>query len=207
MEAQRREELRIFAIRHAEKALDMRQTWARATDADALPVFEYLDKKQLPGLGLRRLRDLLLIPLFDENGVILSGQTISADGQKRFFAGARKKGLFCPVSWLPGDLITELLIAEGWSTACAAHLLFNVPAVAATDAGNLLPAARSIRNRYPGVKLIFCADWDGAAGGIGLAAASAAAFAVGNARVIKPVCPDDAHCDFADVWLQNRGAE
>ena len=206
MEMQRREELRILAIRHAEKALDMRQTWARATDTDSTPSHAYLTKKMLPGLGLRRLREVLLAPLFDENGVIQGGQTIGADGAKRFFAGARKKGLFCPIGWLPGEPLTELLIAEGWASGCAAHLMFGLPAIASMDAGNLLPAARSIRQRYPNTKLIFACDWDGPGGGIGFAAASAAAFAVGNSRVIKPVCPDDAHCDFADVWLQTRGA-
>jgi len=147
-----------------------------------------------------------MTPLFDQTGVVLGAQNIDQNGGKKYFTGARKQGLFCPLGFLPGVALTEILVAEGWASACAAHLMFNTPAIASMDAGNLLSATRSIRNRYPNLKLIFCADWDGAGGGIGFTAASAAAFSVGNSKVIKPVCPDDSHTDFADIWLASRGA-
>ncbi len=202
-ETRRREYLAAEAERQRIKALEFCEWAALSTEAAS---HNYLFEKQLPGHGLRQIGGLLIAPLFDECGRVWGGQTIKHDGQKRFFTGAKKQGLFCPIGWKIGAPITELLIAEGWATACAAHLMFQLPAAAAMDAGNLLPAAKTIRKRYPAVKLIFCADWDGHAGGIGMTSACAAAHAVGNARVIKPECADDAHFDFADQWLLVRGA-
>jgi len=202
-ETRRREYLAAELERHKIKALEFRKYAASSTDAVS---HNYLDTKQLPGIGLRQLNGLLIAPMLDENGTVWGGQTINRDGEKRFFTGAKKHSLFCPIGWKVGEPLKEILIGEGWATACAAHLMFQLPAAAAMDAGNLLPAAKTIRRRYPSVKLIFASDWDGIGGGIGFTAACAAAQAVGNARVIRPECLDDAHCDFADNWLALRGA-
>ncbi len=203
-EARRREYLAAEAERHKVKAVEFCEWAASSTDPER---HKYTDTKQLPGHGLRQLGGLLIAPLFDDCGAVWGGQTINQDGQKRFFTGAKKQGLFCPIGWQVGDTLPELLLAEGWATACAAHLMFQLPAAAAMDAGNLLPAAKTIRKRYPAVKLISASDWDGFGGGIGFTAACEAAHAVGNAKVIKPDCLDDAHCDFADIWLQLRGSK
>ncbi|WP_312788345.1 toprim domain-containing protein, partial [Escherichia coli] len=55
----------------------------------------------------------------------------------------------------------SVLIAEGLATALSVHLMRpDALAVAAIDAGNLLPVAEVMRRKYPQAQIIIAADND-----------------------------------------------
>lgn len=105
---------------------------------------------------------LLVVPLSDAAGAVWSVQLIDEEGKKTFLKGGRKKGLL----WCPDGLSFDagvdgfIGIAEGVATAMSVTMLYSVPCVAAIDAGNLLPAAETMRERFPNHELAFYADRD-----------------------------------------------
>lgn len=133
----------------------------------------------------------------------------SAEGQsKRLEKEYWPKGLITKghfhLMGLPGPVI---LVAEGYATAATLHEATQLPVAVAFDAGNIQPVAVALHKRYKQARLLICADddetqkcracrarvWpsDGTAcpacgephlaANAGIAAASAAALAVGGA--------------------------
>lgn len=114
------------------------------------------------GQTLRATGRLLVVPLTDDKGLICSTQLIDESGRKTFLKGGRKKGLLWRPHGLVFDAGTEgaIGIAEGVATAISVTLLYSVPCVAALDAGNLCPAAMTLRSQFPNHALRFYADKD-----------------------------------------------
>ena len=88
------------------------------------------------------LDDLLLIPARDEQGRLLSLQTISADGEKLYLPGGRMKG-----ARLHLGRERERWICEGYATALSVQAALNMlsrraSVVMAFSAGNLRQVAR-----------------------------------------------------------------
>ncbi len=137
----------------------------------------YLAKKQVNSYGLRRLRDVLLVPARDHDGVLHTLQFITADGSKRFLTGGRISGCYCPI----GRVSDTLLLAEGFATAATLHQATGHAAAACFSCGNLLAVARALREKFPRLRLIVCGDNDHATpGNPGLTKAREAARAVGG---------------------------
>lgn len=153
--------------------------WSRARPAtDSHP---YLTRKRVRGFGLRQLGDMLLVPARDAAGVLRSLQFIGPDGSKRFLTGGKTKGCYCAIG-RPGDV---LLLAEGFATAATLCAATGHATAACFSAGNLFAVARSLRAKFPRVKIVMCADNDQATpGNPGLSAARAAARAVGGAVAV-----------------------
>ena len=138
-------------------------------------------------IGLRQLRDMLLVPARDEAGALGTLQFIGPDGVKRFLTGGRIRGCYCAIG-RPGDC---LLLAEGYATAATIFEATGCAVAVAFNAGNLLPVAQALRRKFPALRLVVCADDDaGTPGNPGLTHARAAARAVGG-DVVAP--------DFAGV--------
>ena len=85
--------------------------WARAHPADSS--HPYLIKKRIKPFGLRRLRDMLVIPARDTNGTLHTIQFIQPDGSKRFLTGGRISGCYFSIGRPEGSI----LICEGVATA------------------------------------------------------------------------------------------
>ncbi|MGL4858231.1 MAG: primase-helicase zinc-binding domain-containing protein, partial [Enterobacteriaceae bacterium] len=162
----------------------------------------------LAGKGLscphERLLDdsSLLLVLQNIGGEITGAQVIKPDGAKRLISGTQKKGSFIT----EGELPTQpevLLIAEGYATVISASVLHDGVAIAAIDAGNLLPVAVACRERWPNARIIFAADNDVGEKNTGKLAADKAALAV-NGWVALP--PTDYKADWDD-YRQNNGIE
>lgn len=94
----------------------------------------------------------------DLNGKIWSLQTISAEGEKHYTAGGRKKGLHFIVGEY--DPARPLVFAEGFATAATVHQATRLPVAVVFDSGNLKPVAEAYRERNPVQPLIFAADND-----------------------------------------------
>ena len=76
---------------------------------------------------------------------------------KRFLPGGRKQGLSHLIGPEPVDV---LLMAEGYATAATLREALLLPVVVAFDAGNLRTVAQQLPQRWPGVRVLVCADND-----------------------------------------------
>ncbi len=165
----------------------------------------YLQSKGLEGFTFSILPDGgLLLPLRDESGEVVAAQTISPSGEKRLIAGSAKKGSFYTINAV--ETPPYILIAEGLATALSVHLMRpDALAVAAIDAGNLLPVAQVLRVSHPDAQIIIAADNDLAEGAknVGIEHAEKAAVAVAG-WVSAP--PTDKKADWDD-YRQQHGLE
>lgn len=142
-------EYRLRAIRGA------REQWAKASPSRIL--HPYLERKTLSEVGTSGLRvhgDALLVPVFWRDR-LMSIQTITPDGQKRFWPGAPvKSGAF--VLERPRAALTA--VCEGLATGLAIYQSLRMARViVAFDAGNLVHAVDQIR---PTGSVVICADND-----------------------------------------------
>lgn len=178
----------------AEKAL---RIWDHSTQA-ATEDYPYLKRKQVKPYGLRVAKDgRLIIPARDASGTIRTLQFISGDGTKRFLPGGQKAGHFFEI---PGNGDT-LFICEGYATGASVHMATGCTAIVSFDAGNLLPVARTIRQKYPKAEIVICADDDRwTEGNPGLSKARQAARGI-RARVVVPKFKDVSTrpTDFNDL--------
>lgn len=148
-----------------------------ATSRPADGTHPYLQAKGVAAYGIRRLRDLLVIPMRDADGRLWNLQFIGPGGGKRFLTGARKVGCYCPIG-APGEV---LCISEGYATGASVFAATGHAVAVAFDAGNLKPVALALRAKFPDKRLVIAADDDRfTAGNPGLTAAIAAATAAGG---------------------------
>lgn len=164
-----REAVQAFARDKAQRL------WGRAKPAtNAHP---YPERKQINVYGLRLLRDMLLVPARDVNGVLHTLQFIMPDGTKRFLTGGRIAGCYYAIG-RPRDV---LLIAEGVATASTLYQATGQAVAACFSCGNMEAVARALRHKFPRLRLVMCADNDvNTPGNPGLTKAQAAAKVVGG---------------------------
>ena len=201
VQAARRKAKAEQRAKHEAQAVIARQIWMAAGPAD--PEHPYLKKKRVLPHGLRQQGEYLLVPLFDQFGLLWNFQRIAPDGGKRFHPG-RAGGLHSLIGDFCGP--QKILICEGWATGATLHEETEIPVLCAMNAGNLLRVGEAARASWPASLVIFCADDDRHTdGNPGVTAARAAAQAVG-ARVIIPQFPDGAPgSDFNDLAAFRRG--
>lgn len=207
MEADRQQREQERQQRAAEDAEQRRATFARlygemrqrAIQGES----EYLQSKGLAGFNYPLMPDgSLLLALVDESGAVAAAQTITPHGEKRLLTGSAKRGAYHAVN--APESPQSVLIAEGLATALSVHLMRpDALAVAAIDAGNLLPVAEVMRRKYPDARIIIAADNDHHQNGeanTGREAAEKAALSVAG-WVSMP--PTDYKADWNDHHQQN----
>jgi len=162
------------AVQAAAQAKALRM-WRMARPA--IHTHPYLAKKRVNSYGLRQLREMLLVPVRDQGGVLHTLQFIMPDGSKRFLTGGRTSGCYCAI----GRVTDTLLLAEGFATAATLHQATGHAAAACFSCGNLLAVAQALRGKFPDLRLVLCADNDAhQPGNPGLTKAREAALAVGG---------------------------
>lgn len=194
----RAEEARVAAKKArdeaaASAAASAQRIWDRATAGAKTP---YTERKGILPHGARVWRDMLVVPV-RMGRYMTSLQFIGSDGDKRFLKGGRIDGAYCSLAGRDDDL-SHIVIAEGFATAATIRQALGVPVIAAFNAGNLAPVAKSIRSRYPDARITIAADndqWttrqDGTPWNPGIDCANAAAVGIGGARVLAPNFPLD----------------
>ncbi|MFI3137105.1 MAG: toprim domain-containing protein [Methylococcaceae bacterium] len=195
--------------------------WQAAKPAP--PDHPYLLRKQVKPHGLRvgtwkrsiqdeqgRYRPLiienaLLVPMFDQTGVIRSLQAIFTekhpilDRDKDFLPGGGRGGLF---GWI-GARTDKVLIAEGFSTSATLHEESGYRLYIAFAANNLLAVGLIVRDKLPDAEIVFCADNDTQThGNPGLTKAIEAAQAVGGSVAVPPI-----EGDFNDYAIYLKGLD
>ncbi|MDR6482898.1 VapE domain-containing protein [Paraburkholderia terricola] len=152
-------EKRVHAAKMA--ANRARSQWHKARDEGASA---YLERKQITPEAVRFDDEgTVLVPMFQyADGIRLVGlQKITPDGAKRFNKGMEKKG----ASFILGDIAADdrvAMIAEGYATGRSIRMATDeaVPLSVCFDAGGIMPAARYLRDTYPDLHLLICADDD-----------------------------------------------
>lgn len=102
---------------------------------------------------------VVAVPLVDAKGIVQNLQFIFQDGAKKFIKGGVKSGCFNRLG-LYENSHTQLVIAEGYSTAASIHEATGLTVYVAFDAGNLANVAQLIRNIFPNALMLFAADDD-----------------------------------------------
>ncbi len=127
----------------------------------------YLEKKGIEPIGVRvNEKNQLLIPVRNKDEQIRGIQYINADGSKYFKTGMEKKGNFCMINPHQNDPAqlgkepAQILICEGYATACSLHEATDLHVAVAFDSGNLGIVAENLRHKNPNAELIICADND-----------------------------------------------
>lgn len=156
----REEAAKAIEAQHAKAAKVCYAIWKNSEWAPS--DHPYLEKKQVPGFGVKiDGQGNLVIPGRDAGGFIHTIQTILPSA-KRFEPGSRKSGTFHLID--PdrqfGKGRDPLLVAEGYATAASIHMAVGLPCVSAFDAGNILPVVKALREQYPDLPIVIMADND-----------------------------------------------
>ena len=191
------------------KIYDASATKANFIFTTATPIIknDYLERKKVDFRDLmqelKEYKNCLVIPLRDVEGKLWTLQFIDNEGNKRFLSGGKKKGCF----FLIGSLneFERAFICEGLATGAAIHESIKEPVIVAFDSGNLKPVVQAIREKYPKLKIIICADNDcyhknGINSGIDKAKEAAR---VVKGSVVFPVFKDSSThpTDFNDLFV------
>ncbi len=183
----------------AKAAERARMEWERAAMSGASA---YLERKGIPGLGVRFGQRRILVPMF-QGGRLSGVQRILDNGTKLFSKGCGALGA-CYTLGVTGSVTLVRVICEGYATAASLHLATGLPVTLAFSAGNLVPVANRVRAEHRNVRIIIASDNDRTPGNPGLTAARKAASAVNMAVVVYPQGIEGT--DFNDAHLE-RGLD
>ena len=150
------------AKREADRVASQAQAAEKAEDevgtyADASADHPYLIRKRIEPHGIKIDRaGRLVVPVIDQEGEILSYQTIDAEGNKRFLKGGKIEGGFYE---LRGNR-KVIFIGEGFATCASIHQATGFTTLVAFDCGNLAKVAKSAKEMFLGSRIVICADND-----------------------------------------------
>ena len=153
------EKLRIQREKRQEDALQNAiGVWESSVPASEF--HQYLVKKKVKVWGIKEWEDKLLIPVFDSQDMeMISLQSITIDGEKRFFPGCTiKRGCF-----VFGELEGDVYVAEGYATAASVFEATGKCTVCAFCASNMVPVGLNIQDK-PDVKNVHLLQDLGGAG-------------------------------------------
>lgn len=153
MQIKRQEEEILIKAEAQAKALSIWQKSSLAPDTHP-----YLVRKGIKTHSAKLIDGALVIPLRDENSTLHSLQFINENGKKRFLIGGRVSGCYFSIGSIQGA--KALCIVEGFSTGATVHEATDYPIAVAFNAGNLLAVATIMREKFPELTLILCADDD-----------------------------------------------
>lgn len=166
-------ELKIVREKSRKKA---ERLWGIARPASE-GMHPYLLAKGVKSYGLKMLKNSLLVPLWNASGAMTSLQFIQADGGKKFLTGGEISGSYYAI----GRPCHTVLICEGYATGASLYQATGFAVAVAFNAGNLLPVAKVMREKFPDFTIIVCADNDVERdSNIGLRKAEEAAVQIGG---------------------------
>jgi putative DNA primase/helicase len=175
------------------------ELWKGAAPAPA--DHPYLAKKGISPHGVRIYDGRLVVPV-RYGADLVSLQFIGTDGDKRFLTDGRTGGGYFSI----GKPVGLLCIAEGFATGASIHEATGHAVAVAFNAGNLGAVAKAMREKFPRLSLILCADDDNRTeGNPGITKATEAARSVGGLVAVPDFGadrPEDA-TDMNDLAALN----
>lgn len=140
---------------HERAAKTVRDLWGKLCESGCS---EYLKRKQVGAFGVKYGMGCVAVPLRDISGNLWNVQFVYENGTKRFFKGARKRGLCHIIGELKSGSLAYL--CEGYATAASVHMATGAPVIVAFDAGNIEPVLHTIRSEKSFVNIVIAADND-----------------------------------------------
>lgn len=167
--------------------------------------YPYLTRKCIKAHGAKVHDGLLVLPMRDASGKLWNVERIApekpADGKdKKGLYRGRRTGCYFSIGTTKDA--AALCIVEGFATGATIHEATHYPVAVAFNAGNLLAVAKAMRDKFPDLPLILCADDDNQTeGNPGLTKAKEAARAVGALLAIPEFGADrpEKATDFNDM--------
>jgi putative DNA primase/helicase len=155
--------VKVEAMRQQREADEKARRQAAAVEAARIwkesPLVDhhnYLTRKGISSCGARLHHESLVLPMRDTLGTLHSLQFIYPNGDKRFLTGGQVQGCYFSIGKPDG----VLCICEGFATGASIHQATGHAVAVAFNAGNLLPVSKALREKFPDLKLILCADDD-----------------------------------------------
>lgn len=99
----------------------------------------------------------LVVPVY-YGGQLVNLQFIRPNGKKQFLKAGKKQEAYFFTGGVKDS--APILLGEGYATMATLHQITGWPVFVAWDAGNLLPVAVQIREKFPNHKIIVCGDDD-----------------------------------------------
>ena len=201
VEESRKREKEERQQQYSEAAKVAASTWENSKPApDDHP---YLARKGIKAHGIRMQEDGRLVVPVCKDRKIQSVQLIATDGDKKFLPGSRVKGGFYQLGKIQDA--EAVCVCEGFATCATVREATGLPVVIAFNSGNLELVAKAVRQKFPELPIVICADDDAhTEGNPGHTFAYKAARAIG-AKVAIPVFqaprPEGAS-DFNDMARQ-----
>lgn len=191
--------------RSEQAAENARKSFALGSEEGTTPYLERKKISRLYGAKIMMAAEApdVVVPMFDEMGVMHGMQRIRHDGQKGFLEGQRVQGLFFTI---PGT--SPILVCEGYATGVTLHEATGQRVYVAFQASNLIAVATAARRVHMNQPVRICGDDDryvtkpvtGAPWNPGReAAAKAAEAALGEAIFPDFADPDSKGTDFNDL--------
>lgn len=143
---------------HDGASRDAAWIWEQGRPAE--PGNAYVQRKRIDHHPLRQDGEILLVPMYDDEGRIWNVQRIWPDGTKRFLKDARVDGLFTIIGDFRGA--SDAVIGEGYATMDAIHQAVGMPCIVAFNTSNLPKVARIWAARRPDLHFTVFADDDAA---------------------------------------------
>ncbi len=191
---QQEEECRAGQEKAAKFAEDLLNKSACCTDEHP-----YLVKKGIKSRDDLRVdeNNVLLVPVYGEDGFVQSIHRISGEGEKRNLPGGKMKNGYYPfVEGSDGTVI----VCEGFATAASLNMATGYTVFAALSLSNLINIARIVRSRFPARQLIICGDDDyNTDGNPGKTGATAVAAKYGAMLAIPEFSDENCGTDFNDL--------
>ncbi len=129
--------------------------------AKAYPVKEkdhpYLQKKQVDSFFLKKtLKNILLVPMLNQNDEIVFLQRIFPNGDKKFLKYGSPDGLFFKINGSE----KEVILCEGYSTGMSIFKATGATVICSFNAGNMDKVAEVLKEKYKNTSFLVCADND-----------------------------------------------
>ena len=204
-EAERRKLKRLQRERRAEAEKELtaasvlaaaraRRLWKRAGPVKYPHVF--LTGHGVGPKGLRQLGTVLVVPVTNAAGELISLQMIAPDGAWRFLRGSQIAGGYHVL----GDdkAASALIIAEGLTAAAGLHEATGHPTIIAFSASNIPFVTELWRQKLPEARIVIAANADGQDGGPGATNAREAAAKFGGVVAIPDFAAAERRCGDAD---------
>lgn len=177
------------------------------TNGPAIANHPYCKRKHIQPKGARCEGGTLLIPMYDQGHRLVSLQEIDGNGSKLFMKGGKVKGSYgmvCdykehspPIFQLRGG---EVMLCEGWATACTLYAKHKLPVFVAFTAGNLAAVAKLmddvLSSRF--TKVWVCGDVDESGTGQKAAAAAMANIHFRKKELMLPEFTNAQKTAFAE---------
>lgn len=166
------------------QAKKIQSTYNRLPNVDEFPYLEVKNVK--PCNGLKIYKDKLFIPIFSFDNEIISFQTITPEGDKKFAYGAKAEGGFFTIDGHKHCVI----LCEGLATGLTLNQTLGLYVFVCFSAHNMVKVAEELKNKKIG-KILIAADNDES--DTGLKEAKKCLLELPNAQILMPP-------DVGDDW-------